>query len=71
MAKPNKLRELEQKHGDLHKVIPHLVNEHDQRKAAEILGVSTATISTWLKNNGYLPHIEYVRKSEQHAVMTP
>lgn len=59
MAPPNKLRELEEKHGDLDKVIPKLVNELGQRRAAEKLEVSQAFISFWLNANHYQLFSEY------------
>ncbi len=53
MAKRYKLREVERLEGDLHEVIPKLVNQGGQSFAALVLKVSQATISTWLKDNGY------------------
>lgn len=53
MAKRFKERELEQKHGDLTKVIPPLVNAHGQAEAARQLETSQAFISTWLKKNKF------------------
>jgi hypothetical protein len=53
MAKRYKLREVERLEGDLHEVIPKLVNQGGQAFAAIVLKVSQATISTWLKSNGY------------------
>jgi len=65
MAKPNKLLELEKAHGDLNAVIPPLVNQHGQAEAGRRLGVSGATISNWLKFNGYTMVIQYVRRGEK------
>lgn len=62
MAKRYKLRELEQKHGDLHKVIPPLVNTSGQGKTAQALETTQATISNWLKANHYRKHITYVQE---------
>lgn len=59
MARRFKLKELEQRHGDLHNVIPALVNKKGQNGAALELGVSGATISNWLKDNGYRQVIRY------------
>jgi len=42
-------------------VIPPLVNIGGQKHAAEVLGVSQATISKWLENNGYVPVTRYER----------
>lgn len=61
MAKPNRLREIEEQYGDLQKIIPHLVNEHGQAEAARLLDVSPSTISLWLKHNGYVLVTQYVR----------
>lgn len=65
MATPNKLKKLEQERGDLHKVIPPAVNKLGQKDAAEELHLSTATISTWLKDNDYVFVGQYVRKADQ------
>lgn len=61
MATPNKLQALEQERGNLHDVIPALVNERGQAGAAAALGVSSATISVWLKENGYRQSVRYVQ----------
>lgn len=53
MAKRHKLREVARLEGDLHAVIPNLVNQGGQALAAQVLKVSQATISNWLKSNGY------------------
>jgi hypothetical protein len=53
MATRYKLREVERLEGDLNEVIPKLVNQGGQAFAAIVLKVSQATISTWLKTNGY------------------
>ena len=71
MAKRFRLRELEQEHGDLHKVIPPLVNQHGQAEAARILGVSAATISIWLRDNGYTQKTEYVRDAAPETEAQP
>lgn len=57
MAKRYKLKELETKHGDLNKLIPKLVNDLTQSEAARRLETSQATISRWLKDNGYQSRI--------------
>lgn len=64
MAKRYVLRELEQKHGDLTKVIPPLVIAHGQAEAARQLETSQATISTWLKANGFKPRKTWEREGE-------
>ncbi len=48
-----KVRLLEKEHGDLHQVIPDLVNDYGQIKTGLLLGVSSATISRWLRQHGY------------------
>lgn len=64
MGKRFVLRELEEKHGDLHKVIPALVNAHGQGGAACILGTTQATISRWLHENGYEKTESWQRQPE-------
>jgi predicted transcriptional regulator len=62
MARRYKLKDLERKYGDLHKIIPRLVNQRGQQEdAARALKVSQATISDWLKDNGY----QLVRRYER------
>lgn len=61
MARPYRIKELEREHGDLHCVIPKLVNELGQSGAAHELGVSQATISQWLRLNGYVKREKWVR----------
>lgn len=62
MARPNRIKELEQQYGDLHTVIPPRVNEKGQAETGRELGISSATISTWLKKHGYKPRIVYVKE---------
>lgn len=50
---PIRVRKLEQEHGGLDRIIPELVNESGQLGAALRLGISTATISRWLRRNRY------------------
>jgi hypothetical protein len=67
MARPNRLKEIEAQYGDLQKIIPAKVNELGSIKAAaEFFGTSEATLSVWLRNNGYVLRFTYV-KSDQHA----
>lgn len=55
MARPGKLRELEQQFGPLEKVIPAEVNRRGSIKAAAAyLGISESTVSTWLRDNEYI-----------------
>ena len=63
-----RVKGLQQKYGDLHRVIPRLVNEGGQLKAAKVLGLSPATINKWLKDNGYQKRIQYIHvESEEKA----
>jgi hypothetical protein len=64
MAKPNRLKEIEKEKGDLHKIIPKLVNEHGQYEAGRLIGVSGATIHNWLKDEGYVRIVRYERTPE-------
>jgi len=61
VAKRNKLPELEREYGNLEAVIPPLVNQFDQKYAANQLSTSQATISRWLKNSGYSKKITWVK----------
>lgn len=67
MAKRFVLRELEAEYGDLHQVIPKLVNEAGQAYAAHQLNTSQFTISKWLKDNGYKQQVKYVRETKLEA----
>ncbi|MBN8594016.1 MAG: hypothetical protein J0M33_19835 [Anaerolineae bacterium] len=60
MAKRNAMAVLEKEKGDLHKVIPPLVNAGGQKLAATELNVSQATISEWLTRNRYVRKVQYV-----------
>lgn len=60
MAKSNVLAAVEKEKGDLHKVIPPLVNAGGQKLAAMALNVSQATISEWLTRNRYVRKVQYV-----------
>lgn len=64
LAKPYRIKELESRLGNLHEVIPQLVNLHGQAEAARLLGLSQTTVSQWLKVNGYRQKIEYVREEQ-------
>ncbi len=69
MAKRFRLRELEQELGDLHQIIPALVNEKGQAGAAQQLGVTQATISYWLSANGYIKREKWVRGAVTYKPM--
>lgn len=59
------LPDVERAHGNLETVIPETVNRFNgnQRRAAEFLNVSSATISRWLKENGYRPVVRWEREA--------
>lgn len=67
MAKPHRLKELEEVYGDLNNVIPTLLEKHQgsQKEVANQLGVSSATISNWLNKNHYIPVTKYIKKEPQ------
>ena len=66
MAKPHRLREIEQERGQpLAELIPALLDRFGTQKAvADHLGVSQATISTWLSENNYVQKVIYVKEGE-------
>lgn len=69
MATPYRLEEVEQEQGQpLDVLIPTLLLElGSQKAAADYLGLSQASISTWLKDNGYVSKTvwEKVSSNEQ------
>jgi len=69
MAKPYRLLEVEQAHNTpLDELIPALVNAMgSQKAAADHLGVSQATISTWLKEHNYIPKVTYIKGEPSNA----
>ena len=64
MAKRNRIPEVEQERGvPIDQLIPDLLNRLGSQKAvADELGLSQTTISTWLKENGYVPKTVYVKE---------
>lgn len=65
MAKPHQLKEVERVRGEQLSVsIPALVNEGGQLYAALVLGVSQATVSTWLKQNGFRKVTKWEREAD-------
>ena len=64
MEKGYRLRIVEQRCGDLHTVIPKLVNEIGQSETARLLGVSQFTVNRWLKKHHYKPKIVYIKCEE-------
>lgn len=64
MAQKTVERLLVMQHGNLHEVIPRLVQELGQVGASEKLGVTQNWVSRWLKANGYAMQIVYIRTNE-------
>lgn len=60
-----KLTEIEKERGALDKVIPTLLRANDgsQKRVARELGLSPATVSTWLKENGYVRKSIWVKEN--------
>lgn len=73
MARPYRLQEVEQEHEiPLEQLIPDLLSRLGSQKAvADHLGLSQTTISTWLKDNGYISKIIYVKEEESDANYAP
>lgn len=59
MARPNVLKDLEGKLGQLDNIIIPLVNDKGQRGAAKELKVAESTICDWLMRNGYTRIVRY------------
>lgn len=61
-----KLEQIEQERGDLNKIIPALLREYDgmQNLVALELGVAPSTVGLWLKDNGYIRKISYVKEKQ-------
>jgi len=70
MATPYRLQEVEQEYNvPLDVLIPSLVNElGSQKAAADKLGISQATISTWLKENSYVQKVTYVKAESEEQI---
>jgi transposase-like protein len=64
-----RIKHLETSLGDLHQVIPELVNQYGQHEAGRKLGISSATVNRWLKANGYKPKrmrlMKYIREVQE------
>jgi len=60
-----RIKQLQESKGDLHQVIPPLVNKYGQSKSAQMLGICSATINRWLKENGYRKKIVYFKKEAE------
>jgi len=61
------IKKLEQERGNLHAVIPQMVEQYGQIRAGQMLGVSAATISKWLISNGYRRRVKYERIAPKPA----
>lgn len=62
-----RIRELERIYPDLEQQIANIVNrygEEGQKIAAEMMGVSQPTISTYLIRNGYKRIVRYVKQEQ-------
>lgn len=67
MPAPGKIKELA-KRGDPARLIPAAVNRYgNQAAAAKELGLSTTTISLWLKEHGYVVRRIWVRPKDKKA----
>jgi DNA invertase Pin-like site-specific DNA recombinase len=63
MGKPNRLKEVEEQHGELEEIIPATVNRLGSAKdAAKLFGVSDSTINKWLREHGYVLTQVYVKE---------
>jgi hypothetical protein len=69
MARRNKIPELEQKHGNLERIIPALVNRGGQKLAAEKLETSQNTISRWLKDNHYISRVVWMKAATPQELL--
>ena len=61
MGTKNKVKNLQTSMGNLHEVIPPLVESLGQKGAGKKLGVSESTINQWLKEHGYKRVTRYIR----------
>jgi hypothetical protein len=63
MGTPGKLAALAKEKGKpLERIIPPLVNQLGVVEAARTLKMSSATISEWLKDNGYIGNMVWAKK---------
>lgn len=69
MAKPNRLKVLEARHGDLEGVIVAYANKAGQAEAGRVFGISQATVSTYLTDKGYTPKIVYVKAGQEIRIV--
>ncbi len=65
--KQYRVSQLENEHGDLHQVIPQLVNTYGCVHTAVKLGASPATINRWLKKNGYALKKQWAKTQHQEG----
>lgn len=59
---------LQKQYGNLHDVIPPLVSELGQVGASIKLGVRQNWLSRWMKRNGYVKGVQYVRLTDKARV---
>jgi len=64
MAKPNALKELAKRHGDLTVFIPEKVAKagHNAKAVAHELGVTDSTISKFMRDQGYVYRRMWIKK---------
>lgn len=72
MARSSIEPELERLYGDLDHVIPRLASEQGQDGAARTLStekviVRQSWVSRWLRDNGYVQRVNYVKKGETNV----
>lgn len=68
MAKRGRVKMLEEMYPDFEEQLVKAVNQYDgegQKVAAEIFGLSQATVCTELSKRGYKRTIRYVKQMEQ------
>ncbi len=59
------IKRLEREYQNLHELIPPMVNNCGQSETAKRLGISSSTVNTWLKANGYKLKRQYVREVQE------
>jgi|GEM_PF-2627581 len=64
MPRPSKWDNLEEKLGNLQTEVPKLLNKHQsQKKVANELGVSPATLHVWLKDNNFVRKSVWIQEN--------
>lgn len=59
-----RVKELEMKFGDLKELIPAWVALFGQEETARKLGVSQSWVHYWLKREGYIKQIVYIKQEQ-------